>query len=448
MNEIKCPNCGKTFTLDETAYENILKQVRNDEFEKELDARKQSFENEKKLAINEAEQRKDSHYASQLSQKDEEIYELRNKLAQHNQEIEIKLLQQQQKATADLQKKDEDLKAQLAEKDKQVFVLQKQVEQNEIIIQNKLMEAKHEAEKTINNKQQEILNLKNNIEQLKAENLKNEKEANERYQTMLTEKDEQIRMYRDFKTKLSTKMVGETLEQHCALEFARIRPMFPNAYFDKDNDAKTGSKGDFIFRDFEDGTEYVSIMFEMKNENDETAKKHKNEDFFKELDKDRNEKNCEFAVLVSMLESGNEIYNSGIVDVSHKYKKMYVIRPQFFVPLITLLCSISKKTLDYKKQLEIAQMQSVDVSNFEKQLLDFKEKFGRNYRIASEKFQTAVSEIDKSISHLTKIKEALLSSESNLRLANDKAEGLTIKKLTHNNPTMQEKFAQLQSAEE
>jgi len=239
---------------------------------------------------------------------------------------------------------------------------------------------------------------------------------------------------------LSTKMVGETLEIHCSTEFNRVRPLFPNAYFEKDNDASGGSKGDFIFRDYEDGIEYVSIMFEMKNEQDETATKHKNEDFFRKLDADRTSKNCEFAVLVSLLEPESELYNTGIVDVSYRYPKMYVIRPQFFIPLITLLVQTSKKSVEYKKQLVIAQNQSVDVKNFEQQLLDFKDKFGRNYRIASEKFQKAIEEIDKSIDHLQKIKDALIGSENNLRLANDKAEDLTIKKLTRGNPTMKELF--------
>jgi hypothetical protein len=253
---------------------------------------------------------------------------------------------------------------------------------------------------------------------------------------------EQVDYYKDLKTKMSTKMIGETLEIHCSTQYNQMmRPLLPNAYFEKDNDASGGSKGDFIFRDYgADGTEYVSIMFEMKNEMDETSTKHKNEDFLKKLDADRNTKKCEFAVLVSLLEPDSELYNTGIVDMSHRYPKMYVIRPQFFIPLITLLVQTSKKSLDYKRQLAIAQSQSLDVTKFEQQLLDFKDKFGRNYRLASEKFQKAIEEIDKSIDHLQKIKEALIGSENNLRLANDKAEDLTIKKLTYNNPTMKAKF--------
>lgn len=251
--------------------------------------------------------------------------------------------------------------------------------------------------------------------------------------------------YKDLKTKMSTKMVGETLEIHCNTEFNRIRPMFPNAYFEKDNDASCGSKGDFIFRDSEEGTEYLSIMFEMKNEMDETATKHKNEDFLKKLDEDRRSKNCEYAVLVSLLEPDSELYNTGIVDMSHRYPKMYIIRPQFFIPLITLLVQTSKKSLEYKKALMEAQSQSVDITNFESQLNDFKDKFSNNYRLASEKFQTAIAEIDKSIDHLQKIKSALLGSENNLRLANDKADNLTIKRLTRGNPTMKAKFDELHS---
>lgn len=262
----------------------------------------------------------------------------------------------------------------------------------------------------------------------------------EQYEGKLKNAQDQLDYYKDLKTKMSTKMVGETLEIHCSTEFNRVRPLFPNAYFEKDNDASSGSKGDFIFRDYEDGIEYVSIMFEMKNEMDETSTKHKNEDFLKKLDADRNTKKCEFAVLVSLLEPESELYNTGIVDMSHRYPKMYVIRPQFFIPLITLLVQTSKKSLDYKRQLAIAQSQSLDVTKFEQQLLDFKDKFGRNYRLASEKFQKAIEEIDKSIDHLQKIKEALIGSENNLRLANDKAEDLTIKKLTYNNPTMKAKF--------
>ena len=279
-------------------------------------------------------------------------------------------------------------------------------------------------------------------------NLLKEKSLVESYEEKIKNKDEQIAYYKDFKARQSTKMIGESLEQHCNNEFNRIRPIFKNVYFEKDNDARTGYKGDFIFRESDDdGTEVISIMFEMKNEADETASKHKNEDFFKELDKDRREKNCEYAVLVSLLEIDNDYYNTGIVDVSHKYPKMYVIRPQFFIPIITLLRGAAMNSLSYKKELEIVQNQNIDVSNFEAQMNDFKEKFAKNYELASRKFKTAIEEIDKTIDHLQKTKEALLSSENNLRLANNKAEDLTIKRLTRNNPTMEAKFAELNNSE-
>ena len=266
----------------------------------------------------------------------------------------------------------------------------------------------------------------------------------ESYEEKLKNKDEQIAYYKDFKAKQSTKMIGESLEQHCHNEFNKLRPLFKNSYFEKDNDARTGSKGDFIFREFSpDGVEFISIMFEMKNKNETTATKHKNEDFFKELDKDRREKNCEYAVLVSLLEEDSELYNSGIVDVSYRYEKMYVIRPQFFIPLITLLRNAALNSLQYKRELSVIRNQNIDITHFEEDMNDFKEKFGRNFRLASEKFQKAIDEIDKTIDHLQKTKEALLSSENNLRLANNKAEELSIKRLTKNNPTMQQKFEEL-----
>ena len=291
----------------------------------------------------------------------------------------------------------------------------------------------------------EIIELKGNVESAKKDIVLKESTLKAEYNAMLKAKDEAIEFYKDLKTRMSTKMVGETLEQHCEIEFNKLRATgFQNAYFEKDNDARTGSKGDYIFRDkTDDGVEFISIMFEMKNEMDTTATKHKNEDFFKELDKDRKEKNCEYAVLVSLLESDNELYNSGIVDVSHKYEKMYVIRPQFFIPIITLLRNAALNSVDYKRQLMDIREQNIDISRFEDDMNDFKEKFARNYDIASRKFKTAVEEIDKTIQHLQKTKENLLSSENNLRLANNKAEELSIKKLTKNNPTMAQKFAEL-----
>ena len=302
------------------------------------------------------------------------------------------------------------------------------------------METQQKAQAQLNQKDLEITKLKSSVEAQRLEITNKLASQTEQYENELKSKQELVEYYKDMKSRLSTKMVGETLEIHCSTEFNRVRPLFPNAYFEKDNEVADGTKGDFIFRDYDDGTEYVSIMFEMKNESDETATKHKNEDFLKKLDTDRNKKNCEFAVLVSLLEPESELYNTGIVDMSHRYPKMYVIRPQFFIPLITLLVQTSKKSLEYKKQLAIAKGQSIDVTNFENDLLDFKDKFSRNYRLASDKFKKAIEEIDKSIDHLQKIKEALIGSENNLRLANNKAEELTIKKLTRNNPTMTKAF--------
>ena len=303
-----------------------------------------------------------------------------------------------------------------------------------------MLEERQKSEKVIQNKQSEINELIVKSEAQKSESLKSEAMLKEQYEIRLKQANELIDYYKDMKSKQSTKMIGESLEVHCSTEFNRVRPLFPNAYFEKDNDITQGSKGDFIFRDFEDGVEYVSIMFEMKNEADETQTKHKNEDFLKKLDQDRRNKGCEFAVLVSLLEQDSELYNTGIVDMSHRYEKMYVIRPQFFIPIITLLVQTSKKSLDYKKQLEIAKRQSIDVTNFENELSDFKDKFAYNYRLASKKFQNAIDEIDKTISHLQKVRQELVGSEDNLRLANDKAEKLTIKKLTKNSPSLRDKF--------
>ena len=381
MNEIKCPNCGKVFQIDESDYESIVRQIRNSEFEKELNSIEVQHNKDKESAIKLAEAHIKEELSNSINKKDLEIAELKSKLelAKSQSELEV------QKAVADADKK---------------------------------------------------------ISELEIRS----KETKESYENKLKDKDEQIAYYKDFKARQSTKMIGESLEQHCFNEFNKLRPLFPNSYFDKDNDARTGSKGDFIFRDYDDDkNEIVSIMFEMKNEADETATKHKNEDFLKELDKDRKEKNCEYAVLVSLLEADNEYYNEGIVDVSHLYPKMYVIRPQFFIPLITLIRNLSNKSLEYRKELEMVRNQNIDITHFEENINTFKEGFGRNYKLASEKFNKAIEEIDKTIDHLQKTKEALLSSENNLRLANNKAEDLTITKLTRNNPTMKEMFDNLKN---
>ena len=412
MKELKCPKCGSVFTVDEADYASIVSQVKNAEFNDEVNRRLQELherhKTEEQLAIAQVEK----NYQEALSKK----------------ELEIKRIE--------------------SEKDKVISDLKSSVSESESKLKLAVMEEQRKASASLQDKDKEIAELKANAEisRQKAVNYVNTQK--EQYETKLKMMQEQVDYYKDLKTKMSTKMIGETLEIHCSTQFNQMmRPMMPNAYFEKDNDASGGSKGDFIFRDFApDGTEYVSIMFEMKNEADETATKHKNEDFFKKLDADRRAKNCEFAVLVSLLEPDNELYNGGIVDVSYKYDKMYVIRPQFFLPIISLLVQTSKKSLEYKQQLAIARNQSIDVTNFENQLLDFRDKFGRNYRLASEKFQTAIDEIDKSIAHLQKIKDALIGSENNLRLANDKAEALTIQKLTRGNPTMTELFDKAREA--
>ena len=358
--------------------------------------------------------------------------QLKNKETIAGKDSEIARLQEQIKSA--VQEKELLFNQQLSQKDAEISKWKSGVQVAVLQEQNK-------AKDILQEKEQKIAELQIQINSEKKEATIREQNLKEGYENQLKQQQELVNYYKDFKKKLSTKMIGESLEVHCSNEFNKVRTsMYPTAYFEKDNDARTGNKGDFIFRDSIDGVEYISIMFEMKNEMDDTATKHKNEDFFAKLDKDRNEKGCEYAVLVSLLEPDSELYNEGIVDVSYRYPKMYVIRPQFFMPIISLLVQTSKKSLEYKKELEIAKRQNIDVTNFENQLLDFKDKFGRNYRIASEKFQKAIEEIDKSIDHLQKIKDALIGSENNLRLANDKAEELTIKKLTRNNSTMKEIF--------
>ena len=427
MKELKCPNCGTTFTIDEAEYASIAKQVRDKEFSKEIESREAQFESDKNNAIQLAKLEVEKNYNEEISKKDFQIAKLESDITMQRAEQQVAI----NEALSAKDKEITDLKNKLAIYDKD-----KEIEINKIIFQ----------------KDAEITEKENNIQKLKNEYELSEKEAQlreqtikDKYEDQLKYKDEEIEQYKDFKARLSTKMVGESLEQHCEFEFNKLRATgFQNAYFEKDNDTATGSKGDFIYRDKDDlGNEFISIMFEMKNESETTATKKKNEDFLKELDKDRREKNCEYAVLVSLLEADNELYNTGIVDMSHKYPKMYVIRPQFFIPIITLLRNAALNSIEYKKELAIIKAQNIDVSNFEAEMNDFKDKFSRNYRIASEKFQKAIEEIDKTIDHLQKTKDALLSSENNLRLANNKAEDLSIKRLTRNNPTMEAKFAEL-----
>lgn len=431
MKELICPNCQKAFTVDEADYAFIVNQVKNREFNAEVERRMAELNDRHKANEQLNTAKAEKIHQNELNKKDLTISE---------KEAAIARLQTQLQNIEE--KKSSELTLAIANKDKEIAHLQSIIKENDSKIKIAVMEEQRKSQENIQGKNAEIAQLKANAELDKQKAAIHEKNIKEQYELKLKTAQEQVDYYKDLKTRMSTKMIGETLEIHCSTQFNQMmRPMMPLAYFEKDNDASSGSKGDFIFRDFAaDGTEYVSIMFEMKNEADETATKHKNEDFFKKLDADRRAKKCEFAVLVSLLEPDNELYNGGIVDVSYRYDKMYVIRPQFFLPIISLLVQTSKKSLEYKQQLAIAQSQSIDVTNFENQLLDFKEKFANNYRLASEKFHKAIEEIDKSIDHLQKIKAALLGSENNLRLANDKAEALSIKKLTRNNPTMKAKF--------
>ena len=427
MNEIRCPSCGKVFQIDETSYESILKQVRDEEFNKQINAREKQFKEEKANEIKLAEAHVREELNKKISEKDIELSDLKSKVAN----IEEKTKSELDKAYTE----------QLNKKDVEIAELKSKIELNDT---NK----KLEIIKALSEKEQRITELSNELELKSKEQELNEKKTKELHDAELKKRDELIEYYKDFKAKLSTKMIGESLEQHCSNEFNSIRPLFPHVFFEKDNDARSGSKGDYIFRDYdEDGNEIVSIMFEMKNEADETATKHKNEDFFKELDKDRREKKCEYAVLVSMLEIDNDLYNNGIVDVQHKYEKMYVIRPQFFIPLITLIRNLSTKSLEYRKELEYMKSQNIDIIDFQDRMEQFKTDFGRNYRLASEKFKKAIDEIDKSISSLQKTKEALLSSENNLRIANGKAEELTIKKLARGNETVKKMLEEAEKVE-
>lgn len=412
MNEIKCPHCKTVFQIDEQSYNSIAKQVRDEEFRKDLQEREKQFNSEKDTALEIQEANLERKY---------------EKVSQTLKDEYTKKLNDQQAKINELTSKLENINNDHA---------------NAIKLQETKYQLELQEEKSKNI--QELEKVTTKLETSKSEYLIKETSLKATYEEKLKAKDEQIAYYKDFKARQSTKMVGESLEVHCNTEFNKLRPLFKNAYFEKDNDAKTGSKGDFIFKDYDDeGTEITSIMFEMKNEADMTASKHKNEDFFKELDKDRHEKNCEYAVLVSLLEIDNDYYNTGIVDVSYRYPKMYVIRPQFFIPLITLIRSMGLNTLDYKKELEIVQNQNIDISNFEDSLNKFKNDFGRNYALASKKFTTAIEEIDKTIDHLQKTKEALLSSDKNLRIANDKIDNITIKKLTNNSKSIRDMFTKL-----
>lgn len=438
MNEIKCPHCQTVFTIDENSYADIVSQVRNKEFaedvHKQLEFAKKQFETEKALA-KEQEKRL---YDEERANFEQKILSL---------ELELK--------NADV-KEEKNVQEALHQKEKEFSALQAELDQLKQQLQFKEVELSQKFQEEIHAKERTILELKQAKELQQKEQEVQQTALKEKYELELRSKkdqfelelkakDEAIAFYKDFKAKQSTKMVGESLEQHCEIEFNRLRmTAFPRAEFGKDNDAKTGSKGDYIYREYdENGIEILSIMFEMKNENDETATKKKNEHFFKELDKDRHEKQCEYAILVSLLEADNELYNTGIVDVSYQYPKMYVVRPQFFIPIITLLRNAALNSLQYKQELALMRDQHIDITHFEEDLETFKKGFARNYELASKKFQSAIDEIDKTIKSLEKTKAALLSSENNLRLANNKAEDLTVKKLVKNNPTMKQRFEEL-----
>lgn len=441
MKELKCPKCGNLFTVDEADYASIVSQVKNAEFAAEVERRMKELDSRHKVEQELAEAKVEQKYKQELAQKEQEIGAKEAEIGRITGQRDSEIALLKSKLQSIVSQKDSEKLLALATMEQRIAELNAAIEKNDAKLQMALMEERGKAQQTLQAKDSEIQRLKSDAEIEKNRVQMREEELKKQHQIELRGKQELVDYYKDLKTRMSTKMVGETLEIHCSTQFNQLlRPMMPGAYFEKDNDAADGTKGDFIFRDSEEGVEYISIMFEMKNEMDTTASKHKNEDFLKKLNDDRCKKNCEFAVLVSLLEPDNELYNSGIVDMSYKYPKMYVIRPQFFIPLITLLVQTSKKSFEYKRQLIQAQNKEVDVTNFENSLLDFQEKFGRNYRIASEKFKTAIDEIDKSITHLQKMKEALLSSENNLRLANDKAQDLSIKKLTRNNPTMKQKF--------
>ena len=430
MKELKCPKCGNVFQVDEADYASIVSQVKNAEFEAEIQHR--LAEMNKRLTAEQqlATSRTEQSFQAQLSKKD---------LLLGEKDTEIERLKMQLQNIES--KKQSELTLALAEKDQTIAQLNSTIAQNNDKLQLAVMEERNKAQQSMQKKETELSQLRTALELEKREAQIHESALVKRHEDELRMKQEQVDYYKDLKTRMSTKMVGETLEQHCSIEFEQyIRPMMPNAYFDKDNDAADGTKGDFIFRDSEDGTEYISIMFEMKNEMDTTATKHKNDDFLKKLDEDRRKKGCEFAVLVSLLEADNDLYNNGIVNKNHLYPKMYVIRPQFFVPFINLLVQASRKSLEYKKQLALAQSKEVDVTNFEQKIEDFKSKFGRHYQLASNKFEAAIKDIDATIAKLQKVRDELLGSENNLRLANQDTENLTIRKLTYNNPTMKAKF--------
>ncbi len=437
MKELKCPQCGSVFSVDEADYASLVNQVRNQEFEAELKARmnlverQQSIKQEAEaLKLTQSFQNQLSAKEMELSKKESELIKLQTQLQGFNQSKQLELAAERSRSNEEIAR----LKALL--------------EQQESKVQVAVLQEQNKAKDLIQAKENSLLQLRSKMDVQQREATIREANLKDDYERQLKQKQELVDYYKDLKAKLSTKMIGESLETHCSNEFNRVRTtMYPAAYFEKDNDASRGSKGDFIFRDYADGMEYISIMFEMKNEMDETATKHKNEDFLAKLDKDRRDKDCEYAVLVSLLEPDNDFYNEGIVDVSYRYPKMFVIRPQFFMPMIALLTQASRKSVEYQRELILARQQTIDVTNFENKLMDFKTKFGNHYQRASDKFFKAIDEIDKTIRSLQKMKEDLLSSENYLRLANNDTEDLSIKRLTRGNPTMKQKFEEARAQE-
>lgn len=437
MKELKCPQCGGVFTVDEADYASILSQVKTQEFDAEVKARLKDIQKQSEmkqeaetLKMGQVYQAKLNAKEMELSKKDNEIIRLQTQIDSFNQSKQLEINAERSKAKEEIAR------------------LRSEIAQNADKLRLAVLEEQNKAKDVIQAKEKTLVQLRSQIDVDQREAKIRETNIKESYERQLKQKQELVDYYKDMKTKLSTKMVGESLEVHCSNEFNRVRTtMFPGAYFEKDNDTSHGSKGDFIFRDFADGMEYISIMFEMKNEMDQTATKHKNEDFLAKLDKDRREKGCEYAVLVSMLEPDNDFYNEGIVDVSYRYPKMFVVRPQFFMPIISLLTQASKKSVEYQRELIMARQQTIDVTNFENKLNAFRDKFGNHYQRASDKFNKAIEEIDKTIKSLQKMKEDLLSSENYLRLANNDTEDLSIKKLTRGNPTMKQKFEEARIAE-
>lgn len=436
--ELKCPNCGTPFIIDEADYASIVNQIKNAEFDKELGKRTYELRMQLKAENETLVLKKQQEFNSRISEQEKDMLKKQSEIDRL--QAELTRIEKEKKLEFDKE---------LAKKESEITALKASLSQGEQQVKVAILEEQQKTTLKLQEKEKEIFELSSKLSQSASDAALKEKSIIESYEQRLKDKDDQIEQYKSFKAKLSTKMIGESLEQHCKNSFDSVRTMmFPNAYFEKDNDISKGTKGDFIFRDYVDNQEYVSIMFEMKNEADETATKHKNEDFLAKLDKDRQDKGCEYAVLVSMLELDNEFYNTGIVDMSYKYPKMFVIRPQFFMQIISLLSQASKKSVEYQKELALARNQSIDVTNFENELIDFKEKFSRNVRLARERYEAAINEIDQTIKHLQKVRDALTGSDNNLRLANEKAEGLSIKKLTKGNATMKAKFeeARLQNS--